>query len=135
MKAIILALVLAAQVMALIPAFQSIVSPRLSSPFSSYSFDVINTNNNPNPYFQTFVSSNTNGRIVYIPSSAFADPNGGIGQFLNKYSGQTGVPSILRLKDFTRTIDGSSNNQKHGSRNQAKTGLARHCPPLYKDGR
>lgn len=134
MKVIFLVFVLAAQVLTQNPAFESIVLSRSSLPFSVFSFNVINPNNNPNPNIQTYVSPFTNSRIVYIPPTAFLTPTSGISTFLSNYSGKNGVPAILKLKDERRTIDGSNNNQKSVSINQAKTGLVRHAPPLYKDG-
>lgn len=135
MKTVLLALVLATQVFALNPAFQSIVSPSFSSPFSSYSFNVINTNNNRNPYTHTYSSPYNTNRIVYIAPTSFINTQIGISHFLSNYQGLSGVPSILRLKDFQRSIDGSRNNMRYPSINQAKTGLHRHSSPLYKDGR
>ena len=119
MKTIFLALVLIGQVFALTPAFQSIVSPIFSSPFSSYSFNVINRNNYQYSDIQTYVSPYTNNRIVYIPPPSFINQQIGISNFLNAYSGLATVPSIIRLKEYRRTIDGSANNQKHPDINRA----------------
>ena len=133
MRRILTILLLIAVTQNLNPAFQSIVDPRLNSPFST-TFDVINTASYPAYNFSPY-SSQHNQRVIYVQPSSISYSNRGFYSFFSSLPGYSSTPSITLLKDFRRKIDGSENNLKHISYNSAKTGLARHIPALYKDGK
>ena len=134
MKKILPFLLLIMVTLTLNPAFQSLVDPRLNSPFST-TFDVINPVSYPPYNYSPYSNQYNTERVIFVQPSAIPFSNRGFQSYFSSLPGYSSTPSIVYLKDFPRKIDGSENNLNHISYNSANTGLARHTPALYKDGK
>lgn len=131
----LLTVLIIGRVAALTTAFQSIVTPTFSSPFSTYSFNVINSASGQTQGTQTFYNPISGNRIAYIQPPSFSYREVGIQQIFALFPGYSSIPTITLLKNYGRAYNGAGNNLLHPTYNQAGTGLARHSPALYKDGK
>ena len=119
MKAVILALLMASQILSLNPAFQSIVSPRPVSSFSSYSFNVINPGYYQIPNVPTYISPFSYNRIVYVSPTPYSGQQFSLPDFFSNSFSYSTSPSVPSLSKFRRNPNGSLNNLLNPAYNQA----------------